>query len=604
MYVKKLVLENVGPISSGEFDFPFNETGNPAPVVLVGQNGSGKSIALSFIVNALLSARQEVFEDKEVEEGKVYKYRSPAYIRAGQHYYFGQVVLEQNFEVTEWQLDRTREDFEKFYHFTPSRKSWASIPVTQGNHFSSNFGDRRTDLEKLLNENCFLYFPPNRFEEPAWLNYDNLVAKARFTELKHLSGYSNRQSIQYAPLALNKDWILDVLFDRQSYEARVERVPLPNQANTSVPLFLGYQGPSATLYQNIIYLLRAVLRQEGDLRLGIGPRQHRNVSLMKGNDLLLPNIFQLSTGESLVLNVGLSILRDFDLCRSPITTIADIRGLVVIDEVDLHLHAEFQYTILPQLLQMFPKIQFLITSHSPLFLMGMQKVFGKEGFVILAMPEVIQIDAERFAEFEHAYQIYRESASYSSDLDAAVRDVHKPALFLEGSIDIRYLTHASKLLGEEALVQRVSLLDGEGFGNLDKVWKHFDTRLSAALPRTVVLVYDCDVRRGNMDKGALRRRVLSEVPENPVRAGIENLFSRETLARAKAARPSFFDITPSFTKQIRGNDVVIPEVWAVNQDEKANLCDWLCEHGTADDFRGFDQLLNIIREVVPTSGGP
>lgn len=561
MYAKKLALENVGPISNAEFDFPFDDAGNPKPVVLVGQNGSGKSIALSFVVNAFLSARQEVFEDKEVEEGKVYKYRSPAYVRAGQHYYFGQVMLEQGFEVTEWQLDATRKEFEQLHQFTPARKSWASIPEMGTNYFSSNFSNRSAEIKTLLSTNCFLYFSPNRFEEPAWLNYDNLVAKARFTELKHVAGFSNRQSIQYAPLIINKDWILDVLFDRMAYEISIQHVPIPNMGGASVPLYAGYRGSGATLYEQIIQLLKAVLRQEGELRLGIGPRRHRQVALMKGNEQLLSNIFQLSTGESLVLNLGLSILRDFDLCGSGITRIDEIRGLVVVDEIDLHLHADFQYTILPELLRLFPKIQFLVTSHSPLFLMGMEKVFGKEGFVILSMPEMLKIEAERFSEFEHAYRIYKDSLSYASDLDVAVHESHKPAFFLEGSTDIRYLRQACKLLGEERLLQRVSLLDGEGFGNLDKVWRHFDTRLSSTLPRTVVLVYDCDVRRENTDKGKLKRRALSEMPGNPVRTGIENLFTRETLSRAKAARPSFIDIAPEFTKQVRGNDVVVPELW-------------------------------------------
>lgn len=46
--------------------------------------------------------------------------------------------------------------------------------------------------------------------------------------------------------------------------------------------------------------------------------------------------------------------------------LAEISGIVLIDEIDLHLHPEWQRTILPSLASAFPKLQFVCTSHSPL----------------------------------------------------------------------------------------------------------------------------------------------------------------------------------------------------------------------------------------------
>lgn len=40
-------------------------------------------------------------------------------------------------------------------------------------------------------------------------------------------------------------------------------------------------------------------------------------------------------------------------------------GIVMIDEVDMHLHPEWQQTVLPDLQQAFPNIQFIVTTHSP-----------------------------------------------------------------------------------------------------------------------------------------------------------------------------------------------------------------------------------------------
>lgn len=40
-------------------------------------------------------------------------------------------------------------------------------------------------------------------------------------------------------------------------------------------------------------------------------------------------------------------------------------GIILIDEVDMHLHPKWQQTILTQLRTAFPKIQFIVTTHSP-----------------------------------------------------------------------------------------------------------------------------------------------------------------------------------------------------------------------------------------------
>jgi hypothetical protein len=42
------------------------------------------------------------------------------------------------------------------------------------------------------------------------------------------------------------------------------------------------------------------------------------------------------------------------------------RGIVMVDEIDLHLHPKWQRTILPTLARVLPNIQFIVTSHSPL----------------------------------------------------------------------------------------------------------------------------------------------------------------------------------------------------------------------------------------------
>jgi hypothetical protein len=47
---------------------------------------------------------------------------------------------------------------------------------------------------------------------------------------------------------------------------------------------------------------------------------------------------------------------------------ADIQAVVLIDEIDLHLHPALQRTLVPKLRTAMPKVQWVVTTHSPLVL--------------------------------------------------------------------------------------------------------------------------------------------------------------------------------------------------------------------------------------------
>jgi hypothetical protein len=54
-----------------------------------------------------------------------------------------------------------------------------------------------------------------------------------------------------------------------------------------------------------------------------------------------------------------------DVCP-PSYSLDQIPGIVLVDEIDLHLHPEWQRNVVPTIAQAFPKLQFIFTSHSPL----------------------------------------------------------------------------------------------------------------------------------------------------------------------------------------------------------------------------------------------
>ena len=82
MYLKKIKLENYGPIDNFEIVPRFNEDGSPVPIILMGKNGSGKTLILAQILQALLNNKSEQYDDiLEKDKNQLYKVISTSYIK-------------------------------------------------------------------------------------------------------------------------------------------------------------------------------------------------------------------------------------------------------------------------------------------------------------------------------------------------------------------------------------------------------------------------------------------------------------------------------------------------------------------------------------------
>ena len=610
MYAKRIQIINYGPIGHLDITFPFDGE-NPKPVLLVGENGSGKSIFLSHIINGLMAAQGVVYpENSEVEQEKVFKLRASSYIKTGTKYYFGRVDFEKNLYQQELQLHRLKKDYKKPIEFDGkdadkfknASKLWNSMTDTEASFLDSSFHQEKvkSSIKDIFSRRCVLYFPPDRFEPPAWLNEESLRAKAEFMGLKHLQGYTNRKIINDSPLHDNLNWLFEVLFDRCAFE--VQPIPnsykIPDQNQKFHTKYLvDYAGSATIIYKNALNLVRSIFRADGNLRFGIGKRQNRSVSLMQGDKVLVPNIFQMSSGETSLLNLFLSILRDFDLSGTLFARTEVVRGIAVVDEIDLHLHVIHQHEILPQLMKMFPRVQFIVTTHSPLFVLGMEKTFGEDGFALYKLPEGEQINPEDFSEFGNAYISFTETEKFKEDIKVAIEKAQKPVVFMDGKTDVEYLQKAAELLNQEAVLENLQLKDGEGYGNLDKIWNFFKSKLSEIIRHKVILLHDCDKPRYE-SKGKVFKRNIPLQKSHPLEKGIENLFEKATLEKARNHKPAFFDITDEHKKTTRGEEESIPEKWEVNDDEKNNLCNWLCENGTAEDFKHFQVIFNLLEKIL------
>jgi AAA15 family ATPase/GTPase len=81
-----------------------------------------------------------------------------------------------------------------------------------------------------------------------------------------------------------------------------------------------------------------------------------------------PFTFQtLSAGYNAIFDIYADLLMRTEYFK---IGLLDLEGIVFIDEIDSHLHISLQRLILPFFVESFPKVQFIVTTHSPFVLMS------------------------------------------------------------------------------------------------------------------------------------------------------------------------------------------------------------------------------------------
>lgn len=94
----------------------------------------------------------------------------------------------------------------------------------------------------------------------------------------------------------------------------------------------------------------------------------------KEGKLLPPvGIDKLSSGYLSIVAMMSDMLIRLYKQQPLVNDIADLEGIVLIDEIDIHLHPKFQKHFVEQLTEAFPKVQFIATTHSPIPLLGAPK---------------------------------------------------------------------------------------------------------------------------------------------------------------------------------------------------------------------------------------
>ena len=581
MYIKNIAIENIGPIEELAVDLPFKENSDPKPIIFVGKNGSGKTILQSQIIDSFYEFGSALFDDIGIRDGlnrSFYKVSGDINLKTGRNRGFALLKFitneNQDFEYFDKAGEVKQGDFTRLiqdFRLSPNGRKGGQKMITGLNE------DKKEKLRYEWKSGAYFYQPAYRYEEPFWKN-DLFIERSRFEDKIGYLRKLNKEIEIISSTEENKSYLMDAVLEYSIYSKQQ-------------PLY-------GIAWRNINNILKKI-KQKENIIFTIGPRGGYRVNISEeilgGNVIpFMPSIDSLSLGESVLLHLFINIIRHGDALPKP----ADqIQGIVAIDEIDTHLHTDLQISVLPELLAMFPKIQFIITTHSPWFLLGMKKKFKEDGFEIRNMPNGEIITTERFSEFENAYKVLEETEKFEADLKQKIMSSHKPMVYVEGPTDVKYIRKAYELYGKPCSHFEIEIIGeetktGTKHSNniaLKNAGTVFRTNLNL-LKHIVILLHDPEESITQKEYGNLLYvRKIPKVENNPLEKGIENLFGTDLIKKVKAEKPKFF-----------GHHVVGGEEkdHRILDNQKKGVCDWICKNGTKDDFKNFEKIFEIVSDII------
>ncbi|MBC3832762.1 AAA family ATPase [Undibacterium amnicola] len=503
MKITKLYLRNFGPISNVTIEPRFSDDGHPIPIAIVGQNGAGKSLALSVILDAMTEARRSSFSEiQEIEANQFLKNSSQNYVQHASAYSHTSVTISVGDGEIVFNEVVSRIPPSEFLtkNLIPSL-----LTVLQGSEFANSGFFKNISVgehQKVhIRGSEFLYFPYFRYESPYWMNE---TAKVNFVKDQNHYGKSKLNPIRTNIIEETKRWILNVLLDRELYEKKIET---PIYGTSSYPYFQGYAGPNTQLFSLVNEIVSTMLiaknSQISSARIGIGPKGNREITVFatkkgKQEEIVAPDISQMSSGELMTLGLATEIIRAYEIVKgAPPQSLNDVTGIVLVDEIDLHLHVSFQKEVLPKIIRKFPNVQFIFSTHSPFFLLGMADSGELD---IYNFPIGCKIAPHEFDEFQSSYDLFiSENDQFRKryeELKNMSQSETKPLIITEGKTDWKHLKFALKTLASRGQFESIDI----DFFEYENEVNMGDTRLSqmcehmATLPqkRKMIFVFDRD----------------------------------------------------------------------------------------------------------------
>lgn len=501
MYLEKIIFDNRAPFEHLEIDFKSCGVN-----VLTAINGKGKTSILSHITDAFYElARPAYPQEFEGKENKLYRVSSPLYNMTSSKpsiVYFrfkdGEVIydyLDIRGNCTNNQYDNTvnvngKIDYNSF-----------QAELAQQN-FAKYWNIKSNDIrKKMFEQNVLTYFPSYRYELPAYLN-DSYSNPLKYSINNRFSGYLPNHIEVISDITSFSNWLLDVLLDMKLGE----RIQLfRDDKNNVIPFTLHAQ--ENVVLNNLNNILSNTLsskKYKGHVRFGIGRRNGGMARIAIMNDVdnehhyqICPSIFQLSSGELALISIFGEIIHQADNNVNN-TPLENIKGIVLIDEIEEHLHITLQKEILPKMFALFPNVQFIVSSHSPFLNMGLATELSGKHMIFDLDHNGISCSATKNDLYEEVYNLMIDEnnrfAKLCKDLTVKLESLTKPLIITEGKTDIKHILKAKEKLGVTDLDFDIIQEDQQPDGD-SNLYKLLEQAAHIENKNIIIGIFDRDIKK-------------------------------------------------------------------------------------------------------------
>lgn len=141
----------------------------------------------------------------------------------------------------------------------------------------------------------------------------------------------------------------------------------------------------------------------------------------------------------------------------------NLEGIVIIDEIETHLHVELQKIVLPFLIDFFPKLQFIVTTHSPFVLSSISNAT-----ICDLESQLVTNDLTSYS-YDALIESYFKTDKYSEEVKSKVLEFENLIAKSELSVSEKdtlknlrnYFAHSPKYMSDELIVklQEIQLIE-------------------------------------------------------------------------------------------------------------------------------------------------
>jgi predicted ATP-binding protein involved in virulence len=358
MKIQRLILNNIGLFKNLEISLAPTEKNFSNITVFVGGNGAGKTSVLKAIAICLswfiARLRSEKGNGNPILEDFILNSAAAAAIELDLSVFPPKSETDDHFK---WILAKARK----------GRKSQYNSNLNDCTRLASYYRNILTQDDQS-NLPLIAFYPVERVVLKIPLEIRN---RHKFVQL---DGYDNSLS-QGVDFHRFFEWFRE-REDTENESGISEEVlsqlrPLA-ETNQDVWQMLNVLNASAKDRQltAVRTAISKFMPQMDKLRVRRKPRLH--MAIDKNGETL--NVDQLSQGEKSLMTLVGDIARRLAMLNPSLMNPLTGNGIILIDEVDLHLHPSWQRSLCESLIETFPNCQFILTTHSPLVISDCKNV--------------------------------------------------------------------------------------------------------------------------------------------------------------------------------------------------------------------------------------